>query len=201
MEPVQAIASQAASSALGWASCSATLDRLSFPSQKQPMSFVKVIKSTAEYQTLLSSAAPNKLVRKAKMNFTFCLHLTTHPADRSGLHVCFRAFRIPTSTVKVTRFRATWCGPCQMMKPVYAELSSKYRLVALFTFSNGARHSKQCFFCSTSHVTFAAVDVDQLQVHTLWLPHPQTNCLTACFLHYCRKYRLLQGLPPCQLST
>ncbi|KAI8817060.1 PITH domain-containing protein [Fimicolochytrium jonesii] len=40
----------------------------------------------------------------------------------------------------VVDFTASWCGPCQMMKPVFAELSTKYR-----------------------HVTFAQVDVDQLQ--------------------------------------
>ncbi|KAJ3051627.1 hypothetical protein HK097_007351 [Rhizophlyctis rosea] len=40
----------------------------------------------------------------------------------------------------VVDFTATWCGPCQQIKPVFAELSLRYR-----------------------HVTFAQVDVDQLQ--------------------------------------
>ncbi|TPX63298.1 hypothetical protein SpCBS45565_g06742 [Spizellomyces sp. 'palustris'] len=40
----------------------------------------------------------------------------------------------------VVDFTASWCGPCQMIKPVFAELSTKYR-----------------------HVTFSQVDVDELQ--------------------------------------
>ncbi|KAJ3042470.1 hypothetical protein HDV00_007241 [Rhizophlyctis rosea] len=66
------------------------------------MSLVKTITTQQEYQTLLSSADPKKLI--------------------------------------VVDFTATWCGPCQAIKPVYAELSTRYR-----------------------HVTFAQVDVDRLQ--------------------------------------
>ncbi|KAI8618170.1 galactose-binding domain-like protein [Chytriomyces sp. MP71] len=45
----------------------------------------------------------------------------------------------PTQLV-VADFTASWCGPCKAIKPLYAELASKYR-----------------------HVTFITVDIDQLK--------------------------------------
>ncbi|TPX44711.1 thiopurine S-methyltransferase [Chytriomyces confervae] len=45
----------------------------------------------------------------------------------------------PTQLV-VADFTATWCGPCKAIKPLYAELASKYK-----------------------HVTFVTVDIDQLK--------------------------------------
>ncbi|KAJ3186156.1 hypothetical protein HDU85_007595 [Gaertneriomyces sp. JEL0708] len=44
------------------------------------------------------------------------------------------------SKLVVIDFTAAWCGPCQMMKPVFAELSTQFR-----------------------HVVFAQVDVDNVQ--------------------------------------
>ncbi|ORX76259.1 DUF1000-domain-containing protein [Basidiobolus meristosporus CBS 931.73] len=66
------------------------------------MSFVKVIHSQPEYQTLLNSAPATKLV--------------------------------------VVDFTAKWCQPCQIIGPIFNNLSSKYR-----------------------NVTFAKVDVDDVQ--------------------------------------
>ncbi|KAK9764221.1 hypothetical protein K7432_008452, partial [Basidiobolus ranarum] len=66
------------------------------------MSYIKVIHSQPEYQELLNSAPPAKLV--------------------------------------IVDFTAKWCQPCQIIAPIFNNLSSKYR-----------------------NVTFAKVDVDDVQ--------------------------------------
>ncbi|KAF9916922.1 Thioredoxin-like protein 1 [Linnemannia zychae] len=63
---------------------------------------VKGITSQSDFQSILSSAGPTKLV--------------------------------------VVDFTATWCGPCQTIKPIFERLSNTYR-----------------------HVTFVKVDVDEFQ--------------------------------------
>ena len=62
------------------------------------------------------------------------------PTDRTETSVT-RLF--PLLTQVIVDFTATWCGPCKMIKPFYAELSEKY-----------------------SSVVFLMVDVDELDTVT-----------------------------------